>query len=145
MPASMMPVFGLSYKLGVQPPETKKAGTCLRTFPQMPGVDGGEGSGQPCWSDPMRRAVDIDQESRRLTARDAALRPYPESWMTLSTYSNLFQKTELAKSSPPLLAPGHFGALAVYCRSTSTVLSRTLAVTCGVTPQSRLAGSNLLA
>src|SRR5579863_3693618 len=39
----------------------------------------------------------------------------------------------------------HCGAFAVYCRSTSTVLSRESAVTCGTTSQSRLAGSNFLA
>ena len=49
----------------------------------------------------MRRAVDIDQESRPLTTCHAALPPYPESWMTLSNSLDLFQKTELAKSSLP--------------------------------------------
>src|ERR1700676_3033231 len=37
------------------------------------------------------------------------------------------------------------GALAVYCRSTSTVLSRAMAVTCGVTSQSMVGGSSFRA
>lgn len=39
----------------------------------------------------------------------------------------------------------HWGALAVYCRSTSTVLSFAIAVTCGETSQSMVAGRSFLA